>query len=401
MGCVYRDKRSARRSWAIRYEDVDGRVRKERTGAAGKRLALRILAHRENAVERARLLGLASLAELNERKPSVYLGDFAQEFLLHAEAQCRKTTVKRYRGILANNVLPRLGGMKLEEVNPGHVQKYSDERLKEGAAPATVQQELAVLSGLFREATKHELVHRNPVRLVRKPRVDNKIVRYLDRNEERRLLAAASEPLRSAILVAIHSGLRHGEQIQLPWSDVWFEERLLVVRNTKSKRDRIVPMSRTLHETLRRLPRRLPDSPYVFTNPETGTKYDRFNNTSWRKTLKRAGIQNFRWHDLRHSFGSRLAQAGVAIQVIAQLMGHSSLSVTMRYAHLAPSNLKAAIRTLDEPPQLVEPGRRSAHRSTHGARRPERELASPLEDGIMAVVTKPCPVSSVGRAADS
>lgn len=369
MGCVYRDdRRSWKVTWAIRFRDVDGRTRRERTKAANKTLARRILAEREDAVEKARLLGFSRVSELVASVPAVTLRQFAKEYLRHVEAQLEPSTVGTYRCLLEKHILRKLGKFTLDRLTPGELQRYVDERQREAAA-ASVRQDLAVLSGIFRQAMKHGLVGRNPVSLVDKPSVDNPIVRYLDPDEEARLLAFAPESLRSAIVFALHTGLRESEQSGLTWADVRLRERLIVVRNTKSGRDRTVPTSRTLCDTLEWIPRHMA-SPYVFVNPATGTRVDRFNNTTWRKVLRRAGIKNFRWHDLRHTFGSRLAQAGVPVTAIKELLGHSSIQVTMRYAHLAPTNLREAVSVLDEPREGAGFFVGSTHRSTHAAFEP-------------------------------
>lgn len=348
MGYVFKDKRRGGEIWAIGYADVDGRLRKERTKAANRTLARRILADREDAVERARLQNMRSVKELLAPKTCPTIRIFSEEYMTHVDAQCSEGTAKRYRNLLKNAILPRLGSLTLKEATAGHIQKYADGRLKE-VSPASTRQELMFLSGMFREAIKRDIIDRNPLVRVDKPAISNLIVRYLDHDEEKNLLAFTREPLRSAIRISIHSGLRDGELRNLTWADVRLRERAIVVRNTKSKRDRIVPMSRTLYELLDKMPRHI-KSPYVITNTDTGTKYDHFNNTAWKKALVDAGVKNFRWHDLRHTFGSRLAQAGVPILTIKELMGHSQITVTMRYAHLAPSNLQTAVTVLDELP---------------------------------------------------
>lgn len=372
MGCVYDDPRSGGTIWSIRYKDVDGSVHRERTGAENKTLARRILAERENAVERAKLLGLKNVGALITPPPPVTLRAFATEYLDHVDAALKPQTAETYHGIMRNHLLPALGSMTLREMKPGCVQQFADQRLAAGAAPSSVCQALSVLSGLFREALKREIVDRNPVRMIKKPKVENVIVRFLDNEEEKRLLAFAPEPIRTMIVVAVHSGLRTSEERSLTWADVRFEERHVVVRGTKSKKDRVVPMNNTLYNTLQSIPRHL-GSAFVFTNPGTETRYDRFNNTTWKRILLLAGIQNFRWHDLRHTFGSRLAQAGVPIVTIKELMGHSSIQVTMRYAHLQPSNLRDAVFVLDRPAAGHRRPAGSTHRSTHGG--------SPAESG--------------------
>ncbi len=369
MGYVYRDVHTKNPAWGIAYKDVDGRLRRERTKAANRTLARRILADREDTVERARLQNLKSVRELILPKAAPTIRRFSEEYMAHVEATCTPSTAKRYGNMLKTHILPKLGHLTLKEANPGHIQRYGDLRLKD-AKPATVRQEMMFVSGMFREAMKRDLIDRNPLQRVDKPSIDNTIVRYLDPDEERDLLAHAPEPLRTAIIISIHAGLRDGELANLSWADVRFRERVIVVRHTKSKRDRLIPMNRTLYELLEKLPRHL-SSPYVITSPRTGGRYDRFDNTGWRETLRRTGIKNFRWHDLRHTFGSRLAQAGVPILAVKELLGHSQITVTMRYAHLAPSNLRAAVEVLDMPPTTAgAPAGRHAVR----ARKPARQI---------------------------
>lgn len=346
MGTVYKDSRSDKPVWGIRYKDVNGQLRYERTRAATKTLARRVLAEREHAVEQAQLQHLDTVDVLLKPAPPLSLRKFSQDYLEHVKAQCAPNTVRTYELLLKNHILPKLGDDFLRRLNTGAIQKYADSRMPQSSA-STVMQELQILSGLFREAMRRELVDKNPVSLVRKPRIENQVVRYLDVEEEKRLLEEAHNPLRSAILVAIHSGLREGEEAALQWVDVRFSEGILVVRKTKSKRDRVLPINATLKGALEGVPR-FARGAYVFTNPDTRTRYDRFNNGAWRKLLVRAKIQNFRWHDLRHTFGSRLAQAGRSILEIRDLMGHSDVRVTMRYAHLAPNNLRDAVLALDK-----------------------------------------------------
>lgn len=273
------------------------------------------------------------------------LRQFAKQYLEHAKAQLKPSSYERAEDTLDKRVLPVLGGLVLNRVTPGDIQRYVDKRIRDGAAPATGLREMIVLSALFREARKAELVDRNPVSLVTKPKVNNTIVRYLSFQEETKLLSLCSEPLKSAILISIHTGMREGELTALKWENVKLGERLIFVRNTKSGRDRALPMNEKVFQILSAMPRHF-SSPFVFVS-DTGTRYDRFNNTPWRKALKDSGILNFRWHDLRHTCASRMAQAGVPITAVKEILGHSSIQVTMRYAHLAPANLRDAVASLE------------------------------------------------------
>lgn len=178
-------------------------------------------------------------------------------------------------------------------------------------------------------------------------------MRWLSEKEEATLLAFAPDYFRPAIVISINSGLRDAELRKLTWADVDFERGVLTIRHTKSKRDRVVPMNETLRRTLQQIPRHM-TCPHVFTNAKTGRMLTHgFNNTTWKKTLKRAGITKLRWHDLRHTFASRLAQKGVPLQVIKELLGHSTLQMVLRYAHLQQQNLRDAVAALD-PAKVVE-----------------------------------------------
>jgi integrase len=163
----------------------------------------------------------------------------------------------------------------------------------------------------------------------------------------RRILAErqnAVEQTRLQKLGSVH------ELVALTWADVRFAERSIVVRRSKNGSFRVVPMSETLYQVLQRMLRAVfngEPSPYVFTNADTGTPFARFNNTLWRAVLRHAGIKNFRWHALRHTFWSRLTQAGEPLLAIKELMGHKSITVTMRYTHLAPANLRSSVLALD------------------------------------------------------
>jgi integrase len=368
-GCVFRDNRSRGSCWAIRYRDVAGQDRRERTAATSKASARELLDARIRQVERARERGLGCVDDLLHPAPAPTLAESAETYQVHTKAHCTKATQDGYEGALRKNVLPALGARRLNEVTPADVQGYTDARLAAGARPSTVRNELMVLSGIFREAIRAGQVSSNPVTSSRKPRVENQMFRYLSQEEEDRLLAAAPAPLRDQVEFAILTGLREGEQTALVRGDI--QERGIVVRHTKSRRDRVVPTCDRLRKVIKRIPVDM-SSPYVFTSPrgEGGGRYDRFNNTLWRETVKLSKIAPIRWHDLRHTFCSRLAQAGVPLQAIAELAGHSSVAVTMRYAHLAPGNLTAAVSVFDR-----KKGSGSTHRWHNGRRqnRPRRK----------------------------
>jgi integrase len=145
--------------------------------------------------------------------------------------------------------------------------------------------------------------------------------------------------------LAILTGLRRGELFGLQWERVDFRSRTLTIPRSKHGKARSVPLGNEAEGILRRLPRRL-GSPWVFLQPgEAGEPYQD-TPKAWNVAREKAGLGDFRWHDLRHTFGSRLAMAGVDILTIKELMGHKTLAMTLRYAHLSPSHVGRAVDVL-------------------------------------------------------
>ena len=135
--------------------------------------------------------------------------------------------------------------------------------------------------------------------------------------------------------------------------DINFEKRIIKVRaeNAKTGKARHLPMNEGTVSVLNDWFHQTNGKGLVFVSPVTGKRYDNVN-TTWRQVLKSAGITNFRWHDMRHDFASRLVMAGADLYVVKELLGHSTIQMTERYAHLAPSATAAAVSLLDPQPQV-------------------------------------------------
>jgi integrase len=149
---------------------------------------------------------------------------------------------------------------------------------------------------------------------------------------------------RAKINVALLKGMRAQEEWQLKWGDIDFHQEILAVCDSKSGEGRHIPINANLLQVLRSLPRRL-DNPYVFYGRKTGERVmDKPKN--WEKWLAEANIQDFHWHDLRHTFASRLVMKGANLYDVQKLLGHKTIEMTMRYAHLSPDHLKKALNLL-------------------------------------------------------
>ena len=187
----------------------------------------------------------------------------------------------------------------------------------------------------------------NPAKLVKLQRVNNERVRYFnqyDENEETNLRAAirAKHPKREPELdLALHTGLRADEQRQLTWDDVDLRLNLITLRETKAGKKQRVPLNADAKLALAKLRAQAPKSEHVCPDRTD------FRRRWWDEVRKDAGTLDFHWHDLRHTFASRLVMAGVDILTVNKLLRHATLQVTMRYAHLAETRLHEAVAKLE------------------------------------------------------
>jgi integrase len=143
-------------------------------------------------------------------------------------------------------------------------------------------------------------------------------------------------------MVALTTGMRRGEILGLKWDYVRLESRFIILPITKNNTSRVVPINDTLHRILSEMPQK---SGYVFGNGNGGHVGD--IKHSFTSACKRAGITDFRFHDLRHTYASHLAMRGVHIRALQELLGHKTLIMTQRYSHPAPEQLQNAVKPLD------------------------------------------------------
>jgi len=140
---------------------------------------------------------------------------------------------------------------------------------------------------------------------------------------------SGSEPVKQIVTVALHTGMRRGEIFSLKWFDVDSVRRLLQIRESKSGKKRLVPMNITVKTLLSELKRK---SEYVFPSPKTGGRLDNIKR-SFRRAVAAAGIEDFRFHDLRHTAATRMADAGADAFTLMKILGHSDIRMTARYTH--------------------------------------------------------------------
>ncbi|MCX8027653.1 MAG: site-specific integrase [Thermodesulfovibrionales bacterium] len=241
------------------------------------------------------------------------------------------------------------GNYFLHEVTTLELERYQSQSLKKNK-PATINRHLATIKHMFNKAYHWGLITEevnNQVKRCKLLKEDNKRMRYLSHEECIRLVDACDEHIRPIVIMALNTGMRKGEILNLKWENVDLKHGFILLEKTKNGDKREIPINDNLREILNNLIRRI-DSPYVFYNQKTGKPYHPEIKRSFHSALKRAGIKDFRFHDLRHTFASHLVMAGVDITTVSKLLGHKSITMTLRYSHLSPSHTKKAVSVLNE-----------------------------------------------------
>ncbi len=244
------------------------------------------------------------------------------------------------------------------------VRRETPTKKKTPRTPATCNRELGVLKRLLNKAVAWGMAPSNLARGVKPLPEPKGRTRFLSVEKARKLMECSAAHLRPIIMTALETGMRRGELIRLRWEDIDPKNRTIFIPHSKNGRSRYVPMSERLRAVLGRMPRRL-STIYVFTGkPKIGRPGQPFFDvrTSFESACTRAGIENFHFHDLRHTAASHMVMKGVDLKTVGDILGHKTAAITERYAHLSPEHkLKAIIMLPDwtaKPENQSQNGRR-------------------------------------------
>jgi len=278
-----------------------------------------------------------------KRPVKTIFGKFGERYMEHAKAN--KRSWLRDEQMLRH--LQNFFGSEreLSEITPVEIEGYKLSRRKE-VSGSTVNRELALLKRMFNLAIDWDFFRDiNPVRRVKFFRELNTGVRVVSPEEEGNLLRNAAPYIQDVIRFALNTGLRTGEIFTLRWSHVDFEMSILNVFAPKTQKTRAVPINSEARKVLEAwaLGRK---SEFVFYNLETGKPFVDLK-TGFAQACRKAGIAGVTWHTLRHTFASRLLNRGVDIVTVQQLLGHSAVTVTMRYTHTNLDSKHAAVAKLE------------------------------------------------------
>ena len=244
-----------------------------------------------------------------------------------------------------------IGGMSLADVTPAVLVEYR-EVLAKDHAPATVVRYMAALSHAFTLAVKEwGWLDDSPMRRVTKPKEPRGRVRFLS-DEERELLLEACQTsdnpsLYPIVVLALSTGARKMEILTLQWRDVDFQRQVITLHTTKNGERRVLPLTGHAWELIQQRAKiRRIDSPFVFPSRNGKKAFD--IRRAWESARQQANIPDFRFHDLRHSAAGYLAMDGASLAEIAEILGHKTLAMVKRYAHLSEAHTASVVARMNK-----------------------------------------------------
>lgn len=316
--------------WWVRYADKTGRIRREKAGSKSNAIAL----------YRKRKHGVLEGKKLPEKlmRREILFGELIDDALDYSKGHNRsyKDDIRRMRRIRT-----WFGNQPADDIKPAQIErKLLAVGHAEDLAAATLNRYRSLLSLCFRLGMENEKCQNNPARVMRARKENNERVRFLTPEEEQKLRKVIKEhwPEREPELdIALNTGLRRGGMYGLKWGDVDFENAVLTERHGKSGK-RHMPLNSAALDAFLKLRK---------ASTGKGRVFDISKPRHWfEKAIAKAGIEDFHWHDLRHTFASRLTMLGVPLRQVQTLMGHGSITVTARYSHLAPAYGQDAVARL-------------------------------------------------------
>lgn len=316
---------------------VNGKRYRESTGTTKRREAEYILACRKKDAKEGKT------PDIKRIKKETVFAELAQVYKNWSKPQ------KAYKdkALRVDQLIKIFGNYPLNIFTTRILEEYQSERLVHNK-PATVNRMLTIIKHMFRKAVEWDMTSDEVLKRISRVKQvpeHNTRLRYLTLEECQTLISCCAPHLKPIVMTAIHTGMRKGEILNLKWDRVDLEHGFLLLDITKNGTRREIPINMALEEMFNGMPHSI-ESDYVFTD-KNGNPYKEVKH-SFATALRKANICDFRFHDLRHTFASHLIMNGVNLVSVKELLGHRDLSMTMRYAHLAPGFKRKAVNVIDK-----------------------------------------------------
>jgi site-specific recombinase XerD len=294
----------------------------------------------------------------NFRAKAVAFVQLAQNALNYSKARKRSYKDDEYR---MAKIIEFFGDMVADRVRPQDIEDWLEGH--DEWAIATKNRYLALIKLTYRLGERNGWIKINPARLVPMQKENNQRVRYLNQHaplptsigylqmchdEESRLFAVIQSKYffhLPEFQVAVNTGMRRSEQYSTEWPNINFERKVMTIPRSKHGETRHIPLNTVALAAFKSLLPNMGTSNLVFLNQDGHGSLQ--GNRHWfEDAVREAGVRDFTWHDLRHTFASRLVMAGEGLRMVQEVMGHKSIATTCRYAHLAPAQQLAAVEKL-------------------------------------------------------
>jgi len=290
-------------------------------------------------------------------KEIITFKEFAKTWLdVYVKNNNRLSEQQHKESCLRLYLVPYFGRFPLDQISNLDIENFKAKMMKTKLSADSINHFLSALSTCLKTAVDLDIIKSIP--RIKRLRVTPNKFDYLTEEEADKILAQTDGQIKEMIFFALKTGVRFGELIALDWNDIDFQEKQITIRRsivrgimgtTKSNKIRYIPLISSVSDMLIK---RIKSRGFVFTRHKTHFT-QHYSCKKLYQACRKAGLRKIGWHKLRHTFASHLAQNGVAIQAIKELLGHADITTTMRYAHLNPSALRAAMNVLE--PQRSQP----------------------------------------------
>jgi len=344
----------------IRYQDSSGKRIREKIGWASEGITAAYAFQIKNERMRSIRLGDEAIPIQKKKKQSITFDEFFnQKYLPFAESNKSRTSYTREKQLYNTWIKPTIGDKALKDISSFDIEKIKKIMKDEGKAPRTIEYAIAVIRQVFNKALDWGIYTKtNPASKVKKPKKDNRRMRFLTKEEAERLLKELKEhsiQVYEMAYLSLYTGMRFGEITNLTWQDIDFQNGIITIKDPKNDESRVAYLTDNLKELLtNKYKREKPKDPSeLLFKDSNGNKITKVSHTFFRTVNKLGlndGITDPRdkvvFHTLRHTFASWLAIQGTPIYTIKELMGHKTLAMTERYSHLIPDAKREAVEKL-------------------------------------------------------
>lgn len=320
--------------WIVVYTDpITGKRRKHSTGEKDKNKAFQYLVVHQDEL-------LRPTRQVIKRNEAIKLSEFYEQYSKWSLGQQRKVGDKKH---YYSKLIEHFGDVPLESLTVRDLEQFLSTR-------PTIWVQKHFYEGLaasFQKAVDWEYINVNPWRKIKKPRPPDKLPAYFNKEDFARLIEATPSQLhRDLFVVAAYTGMRAGELQNLKWSNIDFNNKLVIIRNnadfrTKTRKDRAIPMNEIVYEVLTRRHQEFShEFEYVFFNSEGGKLTHETTSKPLKRAVLKAGLdRSLHFHSLRHTFATWATQSGVPLHFVSKLLGHSTTRMTEKYSHYATETI--------------------------------------------------------------